>query len=55
MAVHVEVYRRNNRWSREDYMGAEAVIELSEPRLTIPLRDVYADVLALGVLGQIER
>lgn len=53
-AVHIEVYRRNNGWSREDYMGAEAMIELSEPRLTIPLRDVYADVLALGVLGQIE-
>jgi len=53
-AAHIEVYRRNNGWSREDFIGAEAVIELSKPHLTIALGDVYAEVLALGVLGPVE-
>ena len=50
-SIHIEVYRRANRWSREDYLGTEAKIELGKPRLTIPLREVYADVLSLGLLG----
>jgi Uma2 family endonuclease len=49
--VHIEVYRRANDWLREDYLGVEAVIELPQPQLTIPLRQVYADVLVLGVFG----
>jgi Uma2 family endonuclease len=50
-AAHVEVYRRATGWKREDYLGVEAVIELPQPVLTIPLAKLYAKVLALGLLG----
>ncbi len=53
-AARVEVYRRANRWSREDHVGLGAVIQLPRPRAVIPLREVYADVIALGLLGTAE-
>jgi len=50
-AAHIEVYRRATGWKREDYVGVEAVIELPQPVLIIPLAGIYAKVLALGLLG----
>jgi Uma2 family endonuclease len=43
-AVEIEVYRRANTWTEEIYRGAEAVIELPQPALRLPLRAIYADV-----------
>lgn len=43
-AVEIEVYRRTNAWTEEIYRGAEAVIELPQPALRLPLREIYADV-----------
>lgn len=43
-AVEIEVYRRTNAWSEEIYRGAEAVIELPQPALRLPLREIYAEV-----------
>ena len=43
-AVEIEVYRRTNAWSEEIFRGAEAVIELAQPELRLPLREIYADV-----------
>ena len=50
-AAHVEVYRRATAWKWEDYVGVEAVIELPQPILTLPLAAIYAKVRALGLLG----
>ena len=43
-AVAIEVYQCTNDWRKELYHGAEAIIELTEPTLLLPLRDIYADV-----------
>jgi len=43
-AVEIEVYRRANLWRKELFHGGDAVIELSQPALRLPLRTVYADV-----------
>lgn len=43
-AVEIEVYRRANHWVEEVYRGKEAVIELMQPALTIPLHQVYDQV-----------
>jgi Uma2 family endonuclease len=51
-AAHIEVYRRANSWAQEDYLGSKTVIERAKPALKIPLAAVYANVLAMGLLGQ---
>lgn len=43
-AIEVEVYRRANGWTEEIYRGGEAVIELAQPKLRLPLREIYQDV-----------
>ena len=43
-AVEIEVYRRDKAWKKELYHGAEALIQLVEPVLSLPLREIYADV-----------
>ena len=43
-AVEIELYRRTNTWAEEIYRGAEAIIELVQPALRLPLREIYADV-----------
>lgn len=43
-AVEIEVYRRATAWSEEICRGAEAVIELPQPALRLPLRAIYTDV-----------
>ena len=43
-AVEIEVYRRANHWQEEVYRGENAVIELPQPELRLPLREIYQDV-----------
>lgn len=43
-AIEVEVYRRFKGWSEELYRGGEAVIELRQLELRLPLREIYQDV-----------
>jgi Uma2 family endonuclease len=43
-AVEIEIYRRANGWAEEVHRGAAAVIELAQPALRIPLRQVYDEV-----------
>jgi Uma2 family endonuclease len=43
-AIEVEVYRRASGWAEEIYRGGEAVIELAQPSLRLPLHELYQDV-----------
>jgi len=43
-AGEIEIYRRTNAWTEEIYRGAEATIEVPQPALRLPLREIYADV-----------
>jgi Uma2 family endonuclease len=40
----IEVYRRDTAWNKALYHGKEALIQLTEPTLSLPLREIYADV-----------
>lgn len=51
-SVHIEVYRRQNNWEREDFLGLDAVIDLTTPCLNLPLKDIFAKAIGLGLLGQ---
>ncbi|MGH8580898.1 MAG: Uma2 family endonuclease [Gammaproteobacteria bacterium] len=44
--VLVDVYQRAQDWQRERYQGLETEIPLAVPTLGLPLREIYADVLA---------
>lgn len=54
-AVEIEVYRRTRGWAEEVFRGGEAVIELAEPRLRLPLRTIYEDVWDELIGGNRER
>lgn len=43
-AIEIEVYRRVTGWAEEIYRGPDAVIELHDPALRLPLRQIYAEV-----------
>ncbi|MGH8584141.1 MAG: Uma2 family endonuclease [Gammaproteobacteria bacterium] len=42
-AIEIEVYRRVNGWREEIYRGGDALIELVEPNIRLPLRGIYQD------------
>ncbi len=44
--ILADVYRRTEDWQRERYEGLEAEIALAGLDLRLPLREIYADVLA---------
>ncbi len=44
--ILIDVYRRTEDWQRQRYEGSEAEIALAELDLRLPLREIYADVLA---------
>jgi Uma2 family endonuclease len=46
-AIEIEVYQRVNEWMEEVYRGENAVIELAQLSLEIPLRQVYDEVWEL--------
>ena len=43
-AIEVEVYQRVDNWTEEVYRGEQAMIELSQPKISIPLQEIYRDV-----------
>jgi Uma2 family endonuclease len=42
----IDIYQRAQSWQRERYQGLESEIQLAAFGLRLPLREVYADVLA---------
>ncbi len=54
-AVEIEVYRRASGWAEEVFRGGEAVIELAQPLLLLPLRAIYEDVWDDLIGGNTER
>jgi Uma2 family endonuclease len=44
--VLADVYQRAQNWQRERYQGLETQIVLADLNLKLPLREIYADVVA---------